>query len=141
MAPFLVLASSVGGSAEKSPKMPEVELHKALEFPVAVATEIAASPFPFCANPPSFFSFFFIFFPKSPTASQSSAKGANRQRRTWGSVSDTCWDIILRDGIFKPGSVGAGQCSQTLGSLTFSPCCLWGLRQEDLNQFNQHGEK
>lgn len=71
--------------------MPEVKLHKASVFPVAVATEIAASPFSFCANPPSFFfllfSFFFIFFfSTNPTASQSSwrGKGASRQRRTWG---------------------------------------------------------
>lgn len=80
-----------------------------------------------------------------PSASHSawSGNGASRQRRTWGFGSDFCSDAILRDGIFKPGdvsgSVGMGQYSQTLASLTFSPCCLCVLSQED--KINKCGEK
>lgn len=54
------------------------------------------------------------------------------------SVSDFCLDATLREGIVKPGDVavcvGMGQDAQTLGSLAFSPCCLWALSQEDKNQ-------
>lgn len=55
-----------------------------LEFPVAVATEIAASPFPFCANPPSFFSFFFIFFPHKPHCIPVFSKGSKQAEKDLG---------------------------------------------------------
>lgn len=59
--------------------------------------------------------FFLVFFPQTPV--HPSFPGGEREpagrEGLEDSVSDSCWDTILRDGIFKPGSARAGQCSQT----------------------------